>query len=247
LSVFVSSCHKQRVIANVYRKEVQAKQNQHPVGNGAQKPPHALLYSSTTHNHRSKEEKNMNKLCVMIGLIFSCLALLTSSNAEAKQIPWTASFSGSAVNTQSDTNHDGSKGSLLTGGFKSSLGSGAIQGVGEFTFSGPGTCPNGNAGFSFTLLPGTGHSVYRFDSTGDLLFLTLSSATACFDPITSIEFYSWEDTITGGTGKFVGATGSSTGNGKTSALFGDTEGNFFAEFSSTIEGTLITPSHGGHD
>jgi hypothetical protein len=188
----------------------------------------------------------MNKTSVIVGLVFSGLTLLTSSKAEARKIPWKASFSGGIVNTQSDTNNDGQKGGMISGGFKGALGSGTVQGVTEFVLSGSGTCPNGNAGSLATMLPGTGHSVYRFDSTGDLLFLELSSATLCFDPITSIQFYSWVDNITGGTGRFVGATGSNTGSGTTTVLFGDAEGNFFAEFSSSLEGTIITPSNGGH-
>jgi len=182
----------------------------------------------------------------MVGLIFSCLTILTSSKAEARNISWKASFSGSIVNTQSDTNNDHQKSGLLSGGFTSTLGSGTVQSVTEFALSGPGTCPNGNAGFIATMLPGTGHSVYRFDSTGDLLFFELSSAVLCFDPITTIQFYSWVDNITDGTGRFVGATGSSTGSGTTKVLFDDGAGNFFAEFSSKIEGTIITPSNDGH-
>lgn len=161
----------------------------------------------------------------------------TGNQAETKELSWKASSSGSTTNTQSDTNHDSNKGSLLNGGFTSTFGPGTVQSVGEFAPSGPGTCPNGNPGFIVTLLPGTGHSVSRFDRTGDLLF-TEYSATLCVDSVTSIQFYSWEDTITGGTGRFTGATGSNSGSGEARLLFSDAEGNFLAEFTSSLEGTI---------
>jgi hypothetical protein len=115
----------------------------------------------------------MNRKSLTIGLMLSCVIALGSSKAEAGQLPLKGSFSGSFVNTQSDTNGDGQKGGLSSGGFKGTLGSGTFQAVNEFVFSGPGTCPNGNEGFIVTLLPGTGHGIYRFNSTGDLLFTEL--------------------------------------------------------------------------
>jgi len=134
----------------------------------------------------------------------------TNNKAETRELPWKTSFSGSVVNTQSDTNGDGNKGGVSSTGIKGSLGSGTARVTSEFAFSGPGTCPNGNAGLNFTLLPGTGHGIYRFNSTGDLLFIEASSATLCFDPTTLIQFFSGAENITGGTGRFTGATGSNT-------------------------------------
>ena len=124
-------------------------------------------------------------------------------------------------------------------GFKGTLGSGTARVTSEFAFSGSGTCPNGNAGLNFTLLPGTGHGIFRFDSTGDLLFTKTSSATLCFDPLTTIQFFSGAENITGGTGRFAGATGSNTFNGTATTLFDDGTGNFFGELSGTVEGTII--------
>ena len=163
----------------------------------------------------------------------------TSSKAGTRELPWKTSFSGSVVNTQSDTNGDGNKGGVSSTGIKGSLGSGTARVTSEFAFSGPGTCPNGNAGLNFTLLPGTGHGIFRFDSTGDLLFTKTSSATLCFDPLTTIQFFSGAENITGGTGRFAGAAGSTTYSGTATTLFDDGAGNFFAELSGTIEGTII--------
>src|SRR3989442_1001587 len=111
----------------------------------------------------------MNRKSLTIGLTLSCVIALGSGKADAGKIPLKGSFSGSFVNTQSDTNGDGDKGSLFSGGGKGTLGSSTGQAVAELVFSAPGTCSNGNPGFNFTLLPGTGHSVTRLDSTGDLL------------------------------------------------------------------------------
>ncbi|MEK6322513.1 MAG: hypothetical protein AABN33_12615 [Acidobacteriota bacterium] len=160
--------------------------------------------------------------------------------ADSGKIPLKWSFSGSFVNTQSDTNVDGQKGFLTSGGFKGTLDPGTFQTVGEFVFSGPGTCPNGNPGFNSTLLPGTGHGVRRVNSTGDLIFTEISE-TICFDPATLIRFFSGTENITGGTGRFAGATGSITFSGTAKTLFEDAAGNFFGEFSGTLEGTIITP------
>ncbi len=183
----------------------------------------------------------MNRKSLAVGLTFSFVIALASGSAEAGKIPWKGSFSGSFVNTQSDTNGDLQKGSLNTGGIKGTLGPATFQSVGEFVFSGSGTCPNGNAGSIFTLLPGTGHGVHRFDSTGDLLITEVASETLCFDPSTEIQFFSGTDNITGGTGRFAEATGSITVSGTAKTLFEDAAGNFFGEFSGTFEGTLITP------
>ncbi|NOT58425.1 MAG: hypothetical protein HOP18_27840 [Deltaproteobacteria bacterium] len=177
---------------------------------------------------------------VTLGIALLMLTgIVGAAEAKDQHVHWKASFSGGAVNTQSDTNGDGSKGGFDSGGFKGTLGSGTFQGVNEYVFSGPGTCPNGNEGFIVTLLPGTGHSFYRFDNTGDLLFVEISSSTLCFDPITTLQFYSWVDNITGGTGRFAGATGSITGSGTAKTLFDDGAGNFLAAISSTAEGTII--------
>ena len=183
----------------------------------------------------------MNRKSLTIGLTLSCVIALGIGKAEAGKLPLKASFSGSFVNTQSDTNGDGQKGGLNSGGTKGTLGPGTFQSVGEFVFSGPGTCPNGNPGFIFTLLPGMGHGVGRQDSTGDLTFTELTSETICFDPITTIQFFSGAENITGGTGRFAGATGSDTFSGTARTLFEDAAGNFFGEFSGTLEGTIITP------
>jgi hypothetical protein len=131
-------------------------------------------------------------------------------------------------------------------GTKGTLGSGTVQGVNEYVFTGPATCPNGNAGFGFTLLhsldpAAPAQFVQRIDSTGDLIFSEQTSGTICFDPATLIQFFSSTFAITGGTGRFEGATGTSESSGTAKTLFEDAAGNFFGEESGTTTGTIITP------
>ena len=184
----------------------------------------------------------MNRKSLTIGLVLSCVMILGYDKAEAGKLPVKGSYSGSFVNTQSDTNGDGQKGSLNIGAIKGTLGSQTFQSVIEYVFSGPGVCPNGNAGFIFTLLPGTGYGVGRADSTGDLIFTEITAATLCYDPTTLIQFFSATENITGGTGRFAGATGFTTSSGTARTLFEDAAGNFFGEQSGVYEsGEIITP------
>jgi hypothetical protein len=122
------------------------------------------------------------------------------------------SASGTYVNTQTDTDGVGAKASLNSLGAKGTLGVSTIQGVNEFVLSGSATCPNGNAGDEYTLLrslnpAAPANFLQWFESTGDLIFFEQTSGTLCFDPATSIQFFSATTKITGGAGRFEGATG----------------------------------------
>jgi hypothetical protein len=170
---------------------------------------------------------------------------ISLSRAAAEQLPVKGTFSGTFTSTQINTDGIGFKAGLNTIGTKGTLGSGTSQGIDEIAFSGPATCPNGNAGFGFTLLPsppGSAWSVVgRIDSTGDLLFSEYTSLTLCFDPTAGIQFFHGTESITGGTGRFVGATGTSEFSGTAKTLFEDAAGNFFGEQSGTYTATIITP------
>ena len=188
----------------------------------------------------------MTRKSLTIGLMLSCVIVLGSGKAEAGKIPLKGSFSGTFVATQTDTNGDGQKAAFASVGTKGTLGSGTIQGVNEFVFSGPATCPNGNAGFEFTLLrpllpAAPAQFVQRIDSTGDLIFSEQTSNTLCFDPVTLIQFASGTSNITGGTGRFEGATGTVEFEATAKTLFEDAAGNFFGEQSGTYTGTINTP------
>ncbi len=183
----------------------------------------------------------MNRKSLAVGLTCSFVIALGIGRTEAGQIPFNGSFSGTFVNTQVDTNGDGSKGFWATGAGKSTQGSITGQNVGELEFSEPATCPNGNAGFNLTVVPGgPANSVVRVGSTGDLLFGTFTE-TVCFDPITGIQFFSGTVTFTGGNGKYEGATGTGTFEGTGTTLFADAAGNFFGQFSEEFSSTIIIP------
>jgi hypothetical protein len=188
----------------------------------------------------------MNRNRLVVGLTCSLVIALGIGKAEARQIPDKGTFSGTLVNTQIDTDGDGGKAGFSSVGLKGTLGSSTFQGVNEFVFSGPALCPNGNAGFEFTLLrpllpAAPAQFVQRFDSTGDLLFIVQTSGTICFDPITQILFFSGTNEFIGGTGRFEGATGTREFEGTARILFMDAAGNSFGEQSGTFTGTIITP------
>ena len=188
------------------------------------------------------------KLChLTIGVGLMLWGTGIFSRADAAEIPIKGTFSGTYVNTQIDTNNDGLKAALAILGAKGTFGPSTIQGVNEIVFSGPATCPNGNAGVGFTLLrpqlpAAPTNFVQRFESTGDLLFSEQTSLTLCFDLTTQIQFASGTANFTGGTGRFEGATGTFTFEATLRTLFEDAVGNFFGEQSGTTEGTLILPT-----
>lgn len=121
----------------------------------------------------------------------------------------------------------------------SNLGRSTSQGVGEAVVAGPGTCPNSHQGINLTLLPGTGHAIGRYDRTGDMVFSELTEETVCFDPSTGNQFKSGTAKITGGTGRFEGATGQSKFQGTQRPLYVDPDGNGFAAQEETSTGTII--------
>ena len=189
----------------------------------------------------------MNKRNWTIGLAFSFVIALANGRAEAKDIPWKGSFSGSFVTTQTDTNGDGQKAFLSLLGFKGTLGSSTDQSVTESVISQPATttCESGNAGLNLELAPppsgGAWSYVNRFDKTGDLIFGEYTSVAACLDSVTLIQFYRGTFSITGGTGRFEGATGTGEFSGTARVLFDDGEGNFFGKQNGTYTATIVTP------
>jgi len=176
---------------------------------------------------------------VMISLLVTCGLATTSAQAE-ERLSLKATFGGTIVKTQFDTNGDDAPANLNILEGNSNLGQFSLQVLDESAISEPTTCPNGHAGFSVILVAGS--SVFRFRRTGDLLFVQPTSETTCFDPSTGVSFF--RDAIgqvTGGTGRFANATGTLVGEGMSQVLITDPAGNFFAEQHGTIEGTIILP------
>jgi len=176
-----------------------------------------------------------------LSLVFFWVLVFAIGYAHAGQatVFSTGTFSGSFVNTQSDTNGDGIKGSIFTGAGEDSVsGKFTTQSVTEHFASGETTCPNGNPGFVLTLVPGTGAFVNRIDG-GELMYGQYTAETQCFDPFTMTLFYSYTIQFTGGTGRFVGATGTSEGQGTATILFQDVANNMFGAGSGQYTTTLI--------
>jgi hypothetical protein len=71
-----------------------------------------------------------------------------------------------------------------------------------------------------------------------MVFSELTEETVCFDPSTGMQFKSGTAKITGGTGRFAGATGQSTFRGTQWVLYVDADGNGFAAQEETSTGTI---------
>ena len=178
---------------------------------------------------------------VMISLLVTFGLTTTSAQAE-EQLSFRATFGGTIVKTQFDTNSDGAPANLNILEGNSNLGQFGLQVLDESVLAGPETCPNGHPGFSVTLV--TGSSVFRFRRTGDLLFVRPTSQTTCFDPSTGVSFF--RDAIgqvTGGTGQFANATGIIEGEGTAQVLLADQAGHAFGAQYGTITGTISLPPH----
>jgi len=165
---------------------------------------------------------------VLLGATLAPILWAAPSDALSRQVQDRSEYSGTAMSIHWDTDHNGIKAGMGLVSGKSRLGRYTSQGVGEAVVAGPAICPNGNQGVNLTLRPGTGHSITRFDETGELLFSDLTSETVCYDPTTGTQFKSGTSKITGGTGRFAGATGEGQFEGTQWPLYVDADGNGFA-------------------
>jgi hypothetical protein len=177
---------------------------------------------------------------VLFGTALALLLCGAPGEAAGKEIRFRSEYSGSTV-TRQDSNDDGIKSALGILTCKSNLGRCTGQAVGEALATGTGQCPNGNAGLTYTLLPGSGHGFTRFDKTGDMIFSEVVEETACYDLTSGVLYKSGTSRITGGTGRFAGATGTGTFQGEQWLLYIDAEGNAFAAQSGTGTGTIVLP------
>ena len=172
-----------------------------------------------------------------VAALAAILPMADCADAASRTIRLTLSYSGSTV-TRQDSNGDGIRSALGILTCTSNLGRCTAQGVGEALSAGPGTCPNGHPGLRYTVLPGTGHGFTHFARSGDMLFTKVVSETACYDTTTGVLYKSGTDEITGGTGRFAGATGQSQFEGTQWLLYIDAGGNAFAAQTGTSTGTI---------
>ena len=100
--------------------------------------------------------------------------------AEAKDIQFSASTSGSFISTTIDTNEDNTPGSLFSLQGKSKLGRVSVELFAEFAFGPPTvSCPGAAAEGSVV----TAQAVMRVERRkGDLIFLESTSGTVCLAP-----------------------------------------------------------------
>ena len=152
----------------------------------------------------------MRKNRFVIGIVLGIGLIIAVGRVEAKDKQFHANFVGAFTN-KDDLSFTGTQSfvgqSLLTG--KSSLGDITVQLVGENPLDGKTCTPPGGGsgvelGFAGELV------VVSFPERGDQLFLRLSpniTSVGCFDLTTSVLTGQTTLDVTGGTGRFQGATG----------------------------------------
>jgi len=169
----------------------------------------------------------------------------TATGARAQDVPAVGQpLSGTFETTSVDTNADGIR------AFRQSLrvidevaGDSTIEGITEFSQGVRATCPSGNRGTRLTLLAtptAPAALVQRFDNTGDLLTMTVTSASACQDLTLGKVFLEAAGNIVGGTGALTGATGTFRVTGEGSLLFLTINDLFGAQLG-TLEQTIVLP------
>jgi hypothetical protein len=181
---------------------------------------------------------------LLLGIATGLLIAVSCGNAKADDHgeghtrPYKGTFAGTSLTSRIDLNNDGSLAGWSTSVVNTNLGKSTNEGVVERRFvAAPGVCAAGQV--ELGLVQGKG--VSTFLSTGDQIFGETTSSTFCYDPATGN--YSGHDTgiVTGGTGKFEGATGSIERSYTGTDLVIDRDpaskqafGRFSGEFSGTI-------------
>jgi len=162
-------------------------------------------------------------------VIAICVGVILSGAAQSGEIKYNQRFTGVGYSTSIDTNDDGLFASAFTFQSKGSPGKATTQSVGEFK----------------PMLPGAGCDLQSelvqqsFVSTfndGSMLFHVTTAAQTC---ITFLPFSftgHLEGTITGGTGRFEGATGTWTTEFEAWAV-----GETVSAAIGTTKGTIIVP------
>ena len=183
----------------------------------------------------------MNKYSWTIGLACSFVIALASGRAEARDTHIKGDNAGTFLSTRIDLNNDGD---LALGGTwveKSNLGQSSAQAVIEGVAVPPtGACPADQVETALV----AGSVVNTFLHTRDQLFIQFTSRMACIDPVTGVASGHVIATITGGTGKFAGATGSVEYRFTGSTLLTDFDpasNQGFFSFAGTVSGTLTLP------
>jgi hypothetical protein len=207
---------------------------------------------------------------IRIALLISAVAILlslASQRVEAAGNEFTSTFSGTFVTTAFDLDGDSCAGTppVCTDlSFLDTIAGKTSGGIGGGQFTGQSVVelqPVPGTGCAFALNTiqsctlgavtnacefrsvGVGSKADRYSSTGDILtgIVPPGGETLCFDSSTGNHAGSATGSITGGSGKFAGVTGTFTEsfNGKT--LGSDPQGHSFGLFQAELTGTVIEP------
>ena len=175
-------------------------------------------------------------MVLAMGLVMA----VTVGRAEAQvEMPFSSTFSGTAISTQIDTNGDGVTATEATLIFNGTLGQYTGKSLAENSVpvADPVNCPAGNLEFALVVQ----RTVGTFPN-GDLLLGDLLNRTFCLDPLTGAFSGNGEGVFIGGTGQFAGATGSFELSFAGQVLVLDPATNqIFNFFTGESTGTLILP------
>lgn len=159
--------------------------------------------------------------------------------AEAKDIRFSASTSGSFVSTTIDTNEDNTPGSLFSLEGKSRLGQVSVELLAEFAF-GPPTAACPGAFLEGTVV--TAQAVMRLQKRkGDLIFLESTSGSVCLAPDGTFSRENAPIDVMGGTGRFLNASGSLSADFDGVFLITDPALRSFGSVVSELTGTITIP------
>jgi len=184
----------------------------------------------------------MDKRSFIMGSALVLLLAIAVGSVEAGAKPFHASSVGTCTN-KDDFSYTGTPGHYCTAAGKSTLGLYIAQVVGEAPSDGQ-TCPlpGGGSGVEFVFVGID--VVLSFAATKEQLFLHLSPSVtshACFDPTTGVERGQATFNVSGGTGRFAGATGTTVETFQFIALappISPPGKGFFGSLTSTFAGTI---------
>ena len=180
--------------------------------------------------------KTSTKILAMSALAYSLMALTMVQGVNAGEFQQTVS--GAFVPSNFDTNEDGNPGVLYSAGARGTFGKSTFEGLLEATLlPAPVNCGPDQEERQIIVFS----IVQRFNN-GDLLFSSLADGggISCASPGQRAPFAVRAD-ITGGTGRFEGATGSYEFVASTALLLRDIDGSNvlqaarFGEITGTIE------------
>jgi hypothetical protein len=186
--------------------------------------------------------KFMRKNRFVIGVVLGMSLAVAIGSAEAKEKPFHASFAGTATN-KDDFSFTDTQSFYNTIAGKSTLGHYTAQLVGEAPPDGD-ACPLPGGGSGVDLVFVGEVIILSFTATGEQLFLRLSPSVtshACLDLATGANSGQTTFDVSGGTGRFAGATGTIVKTWQAIILAPSASPpgkGFFESFTGTFDGAI---------